>query len=101
VSPSREDSFGLPVLEAMACGLPVVTSAAAGVSEIVRNGENGFVLQDPMDSHSLARLIKRFYEDPAFRRAIGESAALSAQEWTWDRCAETTWRLLGEVASRK
>ena len=45
-SPTLEDSFGLPPAEAMACGLPVITSRAAGVSELIHSGEDGFVLED-------------------------------------------------------
>ena len=47
VGPSLEDSFGLPILEAMACGLPVIASAHAGASEMIRDGETGFILSDP------------------------------------------------------
>jgi glycosyltransferase involved in cell wall biosynthesis len=101
VSPSREDSFGLPVLEAMACGLPVITSVAAGVSELVKDGIGGFVLQDPGDAQALADLLTRLRQDSSLRYAIGEAAAMTALEWTWDRNAAEVWQLLSDVASQK
>jgi glycosyltransferase involved in cell wall biosynthesis len=101
VSPSKEDSFGLPVLEAMACGLPVITSVAAGVSELVHDGVDGFVLRDPEDARTLADLLKRLGEDSSLRATIGEAAALAAREWTWDRNAAAVWQLLSDVVSRQ
>jgi UDP-glucose:(heptosyl)LPS alpha-1,3-glucosyltransferase len=99
VSPSREDSFGLPVAEAMACGLPVITSSQAGVSAQVRDGIDGFVLPDPQDHHHLAKIIQQLYSDPATRRKIGEAAARTAQDWTWDHSAAQMWALLQILAS--
>jgi glycosyltransferase involved in cell wall biosynthesis len=101
VSPSKEDSFGLPVLEAMACGLPVITSSAAGVSELVKSGVNGFVFDDPGDSRALAQLVAHLHRQTDLRRTIGEAAALTAREYTWDRNAAEIWQLLSEVASQK
>jgi glycosyltransferase involved in cell wall biosynthesis len=100
VSPSREDSFGMPVLEAMACGLPVITSASAGVSELVQDAANGFVLQDPRDGATLALLITRLYTNPSFRTAIGEAASRTAQEWTWARHAGKVWQFLSTLKAR-
>jgi glycosyltransferase involved in cell wall biosynthesis len=101
VSPSREDSFGLPVAEAMACGLPAITSAHAGVSALIHNTVDGFVLRDPEDTQSLARLIERLYRDTPFRRTIGEAAARTAQQWTWDRSAAEAWALLQAAAATR
>ncbi|HMD39906.1 MAG TPA: glycosyltransferase family 4 protein [Candidatus Acidoferrum sp.] len=101
VSPSLEDSFGLPVAEAMACGLPVVTSVFAGVSDLVRDGIDGFVLRDPRDAQSLAQLIQRLNADAEPRRSVGEAAAETVHEWNWDRHAASAWDLLKNTAARK
>jgi len=101
VSPSREDSFGMPVAEAMACGLPVVTSAFAGVSSLLHDGTDGFVLQDPRDAETLAKLLRMLVDQRELRSRVGEAAAKTVLEWTWDRNAATVWDLLKEVNAKK
>lgn len=101
VSPTREDSFGLPVLEAMACGLPVITSVNAGASQIITDGVDGFVLRDPDDTLALAGHLKSLCEHPDIRQRIGENARRTAEPYTWDRNATAVWEFLNEVASRK
>jgi glycosyltransferase involved in cell wall biosynthesis len=101
VSPSREDSFGLPVLEAMACGLPVVTSVFAGVAELLTNEVDAFVLRDPNDSQALAQLLARLYADESLRNRIAEAAVIAARHWTWDRNAAEIWELLKCAAEKK
>jgi glycosyltransferase involved in cell wall biosynthesis len=101
ISPSREDSFGMPVAEAMACGLPVITSVFAGVSAMLRDGIDGFVLQEPRDAETLAKLIRMLFEQRELRNRVGEAAAKAALEWTWDRNAEMVWDFLKEVSAKK
>ena len=101
VSPSREDSFGLPVAEAMSCGLPVITSVMAGVSAQICHNADGFVLADPSDVRSLAELLERLYNDEALRRRIGAAAAATAQGWTWDQSADALWDLLNTTLQKK
>jgi glycosyltransferase involved in cell wall biosynthesis len=99
--PSLEDAFGLPVLEAMACGLPVITSAWSGVSELIRDGVDGFILQDGSDAAGLARRIRQLCQEPDLRRRIGENAAHTAQAHTWDRNAREIARVLSDALERK
>jgi glycosyltransferase involved in cell wall biosynthesis len=101
VSPSHEDSFGLPVAEAMACGLPTITSVCAGVADYVHDGADGFVLREPRDAQALSKLIDRLQSEPDLRRKIGEAAARSALRWNWDRPAATLWQLLQSVNAKK
>src|SRR6202040_3394030 len=86
--PSLEDAFALPVAEAMACGLPVITSATAGVSEIITDGTDGLILKDPTDSTALAAMISRLYEDTEFRATMGKKAAETTEQYTWERSGE-------------
>jgi glycosyltransferase involved in cell wall biosynthesis len=101
VAPSLEDAYGLPILEAMACGLPVIASRRAGASEIIRDGEDGFVLRDPEDSRELAVLLRKVYSDVAVREKVAEQAARSAAKHTWDRNATATWEFLTATLARK
>jgi glycosyltransferase involved in cell wall biosynthesis len=90
----------LPVLEAMACGLPVITSICAGVSGMIGDGIDGFVLSDPSDAVSLARLLREIYADADLRSRVAGAAAQAAHQWTWDRNAEGVWQLLQDTAKR-
>jgi glycosyltransferase involved in cell wall biosynthesis len=100
-SPSLEDAFALPVLESMACGLPVITSSAAGVSEIIHHGEDGFILADPRDAKTLAGYVAQLSNNAALREEIGQAAARTAANYTWDRNAEQLHALIEQVLAHR
>jgi glycosyltransferase involved in cell wall biosynthesis len=99
--PSLEDTFALPPQEAMACGLPVIVSSKNGTSEMITDGVDGLILADPHDSKTLAALIRRLYEDSAFRSRIGQKAAETAQQYTWERSGRELALILEEILRRK
>jgi glycosyltransferase involved in cell wall biosynthesis len=88
--PSLEDAYGLPILEAMACGLPVLASSKAGASEIVQDGTNGLLLQDPRDVQELSSKIRSLVGGRDLCARLGEQASLTAQEHTWSTNARAT-----------
>ena len=101
VSPSLEDSFAMPVAEAMACGLPAITSTLAGISAFVEDGVNGFVLADPKDSQALAARLQEIYANIALRQQVANAAACKARAWTWDNTAAQVWQLLSAARAKK
>jgi glycosyltransferase involved in cell wall biosynthesis len=101
VVPSRYEGFGLPAAEAMACGAPVVASAAGALPEVVRAGGGG-VLVPPGDPDALAKAIATLAEQPAGRRALvaGAPARIDAA-YSWRRVAERTIEAYLEVLGER
>jgi len=96
VFPSLYEGFGLPVLEAQACGCPVVCSDTSGLPEAA--GE-GALLVDPADTAALAGAMARLAGDPALRVSLVERGFANLRRFSWERCAHTVLvvfeRLLG------
>ncbi len=99
--PSLEDAFSLPPAEAMACGLPAITARAAGVSEIIRHGVDGVILEDPSDSNTLSDWIARLMSNPELRKQIGSAAAMTMAQYTWDRNALQLKAIIEKLLSEK
>ncbi len=87
--PSRYEGFGLPPLEAMACGTPVIASRAASLPEIV--GDGG-LLYDPDDTTGMAEGLLAVLTDGPTRAALAEKALAQARRFSWARTAEETLR---------
>jgi glycosyltransferase involved in cell wall biosynthesis len=101
VGPSLEDAYGLPVLEAMACGLPVLASSRAGVSDIIDDGINGIILRDPRNIQEITSALRNLITEPDLSRQLGDNAAHTAQNHTWARNAQSTWEWLNEVVRNR
>jgi glycosyltransferase involved in cell wall biosynthesis len=84
VFPTLYEGFGLPILEAMACGTPVLTSNLGSAPEI---GDKWAILVDPYDTDDIASGIDRLLEYPPEQK---ESAIAHAGHFTWERCARRT-----------
>jgi glycosyltransferase involved in cell wall biosynthesis len=101
VGPSLEDAYGLPILEAMACGLAVIASSRAGASEIISSGKDGMILREAQDPQELANMLRTLYANPELCRQLGQEACMTAQRQTWNRNAAETRGFLVEAAAKK
>ena len=101
LGPSLEDAYGLPILESMACGLPVIASCAAGASEIIVDGENGLLLRDPRDVKLLASLMRKICVAPDQAAALGAAAERTAANESWDIYAVRMLEHFRSIVSRK
>jgi UDP-glucose:(heptosyl)LPS alpha-1,3-glucosyltransferase len=101
VAPSLEDSFNLPALEAMSCGVPVIVSARAGISAWLTDERDTLLLRDPENPVELAKAIHRLATDPAIRKAIAANGLETAKQFSWDVHARELRKLLAAAAREK
>ncbi len=87
VAPSLYEGFGLPPLEAMACGVPVLSSNAASLPEVCGDAAQYF---DPTQPEQLAELIARLSHEPELLQFMREQSVKRAAEFDWSRTAELT-----------
>lgn len=93
--PSNLEAFPIPITEAMACGVPIVTSDANGLRELAGDAA---VLVDPEDPEAIAHGISRVLADADLALALRERGLARAQLFTWDACARSTLDVLTTAA---
>src|SRR5690606_15421482 len=88
VNPSQMESFGVSVLEAMACGKPVVVTAVGGLKEIVQDQINGLYVQVD-DVHDLIEKMETLLSNEVLRKSLSSNARESVlKQYSWDRSVE-------------
>jgi len=96
--PSLYEGFGLPPLEAMACGCPVVTSNISGLPEVVGNA--GIII-DPYDIDSLAQAMKQVLTDNKKREEMVAKGLTQARKFSWERAAQETLKVYKKVTGER
>ena len=95
ILPSLNEGFGLPALEAMACGTPVIASNVAALPEVV--GDAG-LLVNPWDVEALAQAIHQLLSDRALRYDLRQRGLKRAQSFSWAKAAAQTLHIYRQVA---
>jgi glycosyltransferase involved in cell wall biosynthesis len=90
IYPSIYEGFGLPPLEAMACGAPVVASQIGAHEETSQGSARLF---DPKNSDQLAQILLELSTDQSAREALSQKGKLRAAEFSWEKTAEMTWQV--------
>jgi alpha-1,3-rhamnosyl/mannosyltransferase len=98
VFPSLYEGFGLPILEAMRSGLPVVTVRTSSLPEV--GGEAVLYAAAPDDVQGLAEHLGRVVKDPRLRRRLARAGRDQAAGFTWRRCAEGVAEVIRSLLSR-
>lgn len=96
VYPSVYEGFGIPILEAISCGAPVITSNISSMPEVAGDAA---ILIDPTNEEELLQAMLRLTADPAMKQELKEKGFLQAQQYTWRNTAEKTLQSYREYKS--
>lgn len=92
--PSLHEGFGIPILEAMACGTPVVTSKVAAMPEVAGDAA---LFVDPTRPDDIGAAIARILFDPAYRQALARRGVERAREFSWEKTARRVLQIYAQV----
>jgi UDP-glucose:(heptosyl)LPS alpha-1,3-glucosyltransferase len=101
VLPTPYDAFGMVITEAMACGLPVITTPHAGASELVSPDVHGYLVSESGDVAALAAAMRRLAESAETRARLGEAAAALMAAHSWDAVVRRTSDVYAEHLDRR
>ena len=94
VFPSLYEGFGLPPLEAMACGTPVVTSNTSSLPEVVGDAA---IMVDPYNVDAISEAMARVLNDPVLAEDLRQRGLLQAEQFSWQKMAEETIEVYKKV----
>ena len=92
--PSLDEGFGMPILDAMSRGVPVLTSNVSAMPEVA--GDAG-LLVDPRDTASIFAGLRRMTTDSALREHLRQGGYQRAREFTWEKSVDATWKVYQEL----
>lgn len=94
IYPSFFEGFGVPVLEAMSCGVPALTSSGTSMQEI---GEDAALYFNPADFNDIADKMMLIYKDEALRSQLVARGFDVARQYSWQRTADLLWEAVGKL----
>ena len=94
--PSFCEGFGLPVLQAMACGTPVVAAKTPALMEI---GESACLYADPQDPKDMAQKIKRVLDNPSLQKDLSQKGLKQVKKFSWTKTAQETYKVYEKALS--
>ncbi|HSD11964.1 MAG TPA: glycosyltransferase family 1 protein [Patescibacteria group bacterium] len=96
VFPSRYEGFGIPVLEAFACGTPVIASDVTSIPEVAGDAA---LFVNPGDPEDIARAMAKVADDPALRASLAAKGLERVKRYSWASTAEKTWNVMKDMLS--
>ena len=96
--PSKYEGFGLPVLEAMACGCPVVCSTAGSLAEVAGDAA---ILVDPQDREGMGEAVAQLLSDRSLLRLYKARSVQRAAKFSWERTAREVFRVYEQVVQSR
>ena len=93
--PSLRESFGIPILEGMACGIPVITSNTSSMPEVA--GKDAAIIIDPFNPKEIAQAMQNLVEDKMLANVLTEKGIERAKDFSWKAMAKNVLELYEEV----
>ena len=97
IFPSRTETLGLVLLEAMAAGCPAIAARSGGIPDIITDGHNGYLF-DPQDPHGAIVATQKLFADPVANLQLRENARTEAERWGWAAATRQLQQYYRQVA---